>query len=141
MKLWLQGLIVSLAAVLAPIKAMMITSGALIFVDLITGVWAALKTGDKISSAKLRNTISKAVIYQLAIISGFICEKYLLDGALPVSKLIAGVIGMVELTSVLENANKIFGQNLFAVIVQQLGSSNLVGAKEAVKTVETPKKD
>jgi hypothetical protein len=139
MKTWLQGIIVSLAAVLAPIKAMMITAGVLIFVDLVTGIWAALKSGEKISSAKLRNTVSKAVIYQIAIISGFICEKYLLDGALPISKLIAGVIGMVEIKSVLENANKIFDKDIFASIVQQLGSSNLAGAKEAVKTAE--KKD
>ena len=117
-------LLILTAVILAPIKAAMFTIGFLIFLDLGTGVWAAKKRKESISSAALRRTVSKMVIYQMALISGFLIEQYLVEGSLPIAKVVAGFIGIVEFKSVLENSNVILGTNVFKLLIQKLGSKN-----------------
>jgi hypothetical protein len=124
MKEFLAKLSIAICAALAPIKMVMITVGVLILVDLITGIWAALKRGEKVSSAAMRRTISKMFIYQMSVICGFLLETYILSGSIPVSKIVAGVIGMVEFKSVLENSNVIVGDDVFTMILKKLGSDN-----------------
>lgn len=121
---YLKSLFIAILSVLAPIHSMIIVVGVLVILDLITGVWAAIKKGDKIKSARLRDSVSKLVIFQIAIIGGFLLETYLLDGLLPVSKLVAGTIGVVEATSLFENLNAIYGKNIFAIVIDKLGSNN-----------------
>ncbi len=113
-----------IVAVLAPIHAMLIVVGILIVADMVTGVWAAFKRGERVNSASLRRTISKFVIYNIAVISGFLLERYLLSDIFPVSKIVAGVIGLVEFTSIMENLGSISGQNVFKLIITKLGSQN-----------------
>lgn len=124
MKEWLNKLALASLAALAPIHAVMISVGVLIMVDLATGVWAAHKRGEKVSSAAMRRTISKIVVYQAAVITGFLLETYLLADIFPVSKLVAGVIGLVEFKSILENGNSILGEDIFKSIITKLGSDN-----------------
>jgi Bacteriophage holin family len=124
MKEWLDKLALASLAALAPIKMVMITVGILIMADLVTGIWAALKRGEKVSSAAMRRTVSKMFIYQLAVICGFMLETYILDGIVPVAKIVAGVIGMVEFKSILENSNHIVGGDLFKIVIAKLGSDN-----------------
>ena len=113
-----------IGAVLAPIKMVMITVGFLILADLITGIWAAIKRGEEINSSAMRRTISKMFVYQITVIGGFLLETYILSGSVPVSKIVAGVIGMVEFKSVLENSNVIVGDDVYAIILKKLGSDN-----------------
>lgn len=115
-------------AALAPVHAMMITVGVLIFLDLVTGIWASIKRGDKVTSAAMRRTISKILIYNIAVITGFLLEKYLIGGIVPASNLIAGTIGIIETISILENGNSILGDNIFSIVIAKLklklGSDN-----------------
>jgi hypothetical protein len=121
---FVKHLVAALIAVLAPAKALLISVGFLILADLVTGVWAAIKRKEAIKSSALRRTISKLVVYQIAVISGFLVETYMLENIFPVSKVVASVIGLVELKSILENANSILGQDLFKSVVARLGSEN-----------------
>lgn len=121
---FLEATLLSIIAVLAPIESIMLTTGVMIFIDLILGIIAAKKLGKLITSAALRRTVSKMLVYQLTLISAFICEKYLLDGILPIVKLVAAVIGAVELKSVFENADIINGGSVFKDLIKQLGSVN-----------------
>lgn len=130
---WLAKIAIAAIAALAPVHSVLISVGVLIVADLVTGVWAAHKLKQKISSAKLRNTVSKFFIYQTAVITAFILETYLLDGSLPVIKLVAGLIGAVEGLSIFENLNKISGNNLFKVLLEKLGSSNLPSQNDKQK--------
>jgi membrane glycosyltransferase len=123
-KEWLSNLGLSLLAVFAPIKTVLLTVAVLIAFDFITGIWAAKKRGDKITSAAMRRTVSKLLVYQLCVISGYLLEKNLLDSVVPVTKLIAGVIGIVETKSILENSQIITGMNIFKELIAKLGSSN-----------------
>lgn len=128
--------IISAASVFAPIKGIIITVGVVIVVDLITGILAAKKRGEKITSAGLRRSLSKALIYQTAILTGFLMEKYLLADIVPITKLVAGAIGSVEALSIFENLNKISDNNLFSKVIELLGSIN-----DKKKGSEEPPKD
>lgn len=129
MKEWIvKGLIV-LASILAPIKPMLIACGFLVVADMVTGMLAAKKRKESIQSAEMRRSLTKMLVYQVAIISAFVLEKYMLDGAMPVSKVVSGVIGMVEFKSVLENASTIAGQDIVKLVMDRLGSKNAKGLK------------
>lgn len=124
MKEWLEKIAVASLAALAPIHPVMISVGFLILADLVTGIWAATKRGQKISSAAMRRTVSKMFIYQMVVIGGFVLETYLLGGLFPVSNIVAGVIGLVEFKSMLENSNHIMGGDIFKIILKKIGSEN-----------------
>lgn len=124
MKEYVVGLLLSTVAIFAPIKALLLVTGLLIFSDLVTGILAARKKKKKITSAGLRRTVTKIAIYNTAIILGFLTEAYILDGFLPLSKIAAGLISVVELKSVLENLDAINGSSIFKTLIQKLGSVN-----------------
>lgn len=129
----LEAILISLLAVFAPIKGVLAVTGFLIAADLISGILAAKKRNEKINSAGLRRTLSKCLVYNLAVISGFLVETYMISELLPISKLIAGVIALVELKSILENLNTINGTDIFKTIINNLGSKNDAGKQEPPK--------
>jgi hypothetical protein len=124
MKSFLSNLLVSAAAALAPIKPVMVTVGILIISDLITGIWAARKRGESITSAALGRTVSKMVVYQTAVVTGFLLQRYLLADAMSVVNIVGGIIGMVEFKSFIENANYIVGGDIMKEVLKKLGSKN-----------------
>lgn len=111
-------------ALLAPIHSMMMAAGALIVADMITGIWAAKKRQEEIKSAGFRRTINKMLTFQIAIITGFIAEKWLLGGLLPISNIVAGVIGLTEIKSIIENLDTVYGSSIFQEILKKLQSKN-----------------
>lgn len=121
---WVKAVICTFGALIAPVKPLLIASLVMVVLDSVSGIMAAKKRGEKITSAGLRRTISKGLVYTVAILAAFVAEKYLLSELLPVSKLAAGAIGLVELKSCLENLNVVAGGNLFSAIVSKLGSKN-----------------
>lgn len=121
---WLKAFGLSMLAVVSPAKSLFIAALALTGMDLLSGVAAAVKRGERISSAGGRRTITKGLVYCLAILAAFVAEKFLLADLVPASKLVAGAIGCVELKSCLENLNTVAGGSLFKSIVDKLGSSN-----------------
>ncbi|NBV29725.1 hypothetical protein EBS02_12085 [bacterium] len=98
--------------------------GILIISDLITGIWAARKRGESITSAALGRTVSKMVVYQTAVVTGFLLQRYLLADAMPVVNIVGGIIGMVEFKSFIENANYIVGGDIMKEVLKKLGSKN-----------------
>ena len=121
---YLKSFLIAILAVFAPIKAVIIVTGVLVVADLITGLFAAHKRGEKITSAGLRRTVTKTAVYLSAVCLGFLVEKYMIDSMLPISKLVSGIIGIVELKSLMENLNVIYGSDLFKSIIEKLGSVN-----------------
>lgn len=121
---YLEAVTLALLAVFAPIKAAIIVAFALILVDLIVGIWAAKKRGEPITSAGLRRSVTKIVIYELAICTAFLGEQYLLGPSIPATKLVSALVGTVELKSILESLNEINGSPIFTTLVTKLGSKN-----------------
>lgn len=141
MKDYVVGLVISLTAVFAPIKELLVVCLVLIFVDLITGILSARKRGEKVNSAGLRRTVTKLLVYMTAICIGFLIEKYMLEGFIPVSKLASGLISVVEGKSIFENLDVINGHPVFKTLIQKLGSVNDVAKVETKKTTEKKKED
>lgn len=121
---WFKCVLLSVFSFVAPIKPLMIGSLVAVLFDTVTGVMAARKRGERISSAGLRRTISKGFVYSATILVGYVIQHTLMDDVLPVAKLIAGAIGAVELKSCLENASVVLGQPLFKALLGKLGSAN-----------------
>ncbi len=130
MKEWLLAICLSALAALAPIKAMLVTVGILIIMDALTGVYAAYKRKEKITSAVMRRTLSKMLVYQGVVVCGWLLELNILEHLMPVAKIVAGAIGIVEFKSILENANSIVGVNIFQSVIDKLGSDNDKKPKE-----------
>lgn len=124
MKEFLNKAMIAILAVFAPAQPVLITVGFLILSDSITGIWAAKVRGEPITSAKLRNSISKSIIYMIAVLSAFAIETTILSGIIPIMKIVAGMIAMTELISILENGNTIVGGNIFRALIAKLGSEN-----------------
>jgi phage-related holin len=119
---------------LSPIKSALVALLALIAVDFVTGIWAARKRGEAITSRGMRQTVSKITAYLLGVILAFIVEKYLMDGAIPLVHLVSGFAGMGELKSIFENLNAITGINLVASLITQFS-----GVKPNVPPSNDPK--
>lgn len=117
MKHLIENLAIALLAIFAPIQAALLTVVALIFIDLITGMIAARKRGEQISSSGIKRTIGKIFLYEIAIMAAFLCQQYLTGEIFPVSKIVAGLIGVVELKSILENLGGVGEGSVFKAIL------------------------
>lgn len=126
MKHFLYNLFLSLVAVFSPITPLILTVGFLIALDFFVGIYRAFKLKEPISSRKMGNTISKMLLYQCTILSLYVFEVYILDSALPITKIGAGLISIVEIKSLDENIQKITGISVYDRIVKVLkrGVSN-----------------
>lgn len=123
--MWLKALALSALAVLAPVQTVLLSVLVLVLLDSVTGVLAARKRNERITSAGLRRTISKLLVFEIVLISGHLLQTYLVpDLGFPVVGLLAAAIAFVEFRSVLENADVITGQNIFGSIIRRLGSKN-----------------
>lgn len=120
---WMKALVLASLSVFLPIKPLMLATLFLVLADTVTGVWAAKKLGQVITSAKLRRCVSKSLVYTLALLVTHVAGTYLLDTDFT-AKVMAGALGLVELKSVLENMNKITGGDIFAGVLAKLGSKN-----------------
>lgn len=124
MKVWILNVLAGVAAVLAPIKMVMVAVGFLIMSDLITGIMAAKKRGEPISSARMRDVVTKMFVYQLAVVSAFFLGYYLLDGTIIIAKVTGAAIALVEMKSVAENVKTVTGVDLMEILKDKLGSKN-----------------
>jgi hypothetical protein len=131
MTTWIKAILVSLLAFIAPIQPLLIAVGILVGADLITGIIRAFKAGENITSVRMKRTVYKMVVYQVAVLSGFAMEL-LTPGLLPVAKLVAGVIGLVEIKSVLENVSAVTGTS-FKGVLRQLVDGNKGEPKDESK--------
>ena len=120
LKKLLLELLLSILAILAPVKAVMMTVGVLIVADFVFGIWAAKKRGEAITSRKMGASISKALVYQVAVITAFLVERYLMEGFMPVTKIVSSMIGIVEIKSLYENCGEILGQPVFRAIYEKI---------------------
>jgi hypothetical protein len=137
---WLIGATLSILGVFAPIKELIVVTIVLILVDLVTGILAARKKQQQISSAGIRRTFTKFTVYLTGICIGWLVEHYMLEGFIPVSKIAAGLISIIEAKSVFENLDVINGNPIFTALIKKLGSVNDMD-KEAEKTIEETKEE
>ena len=110
----------------------------LVVTDLFTGIWAAKKRGEKVTSWGMRKTVSKLLAYEIAIVLAFVMESALVP-ALPVVKAVAGFIGAIEFKSGMENLSRILGVDLLVAVKGIIQGTKLNEEKADVEdTSKTP---
>jgi hypothetical protein len=107
-------------ALLAPLAAVLIATVVITVIDMILGVWAAMKRKEPITSRKLRRTIVKVFVYQSAIVLAYVVGHYMAGDLFPLARIISIAIGMVELKSCLENLNSISGADVLRAAIDKL---------------------
>ena len=108
-------------AVFLPIKELMLTIGFLVGADMIVGIWKALKLKQRIRSRRMSDTITKLLLYQIAIMSGFLIESFIISELIPITKLVATVIAVIEFKSIIESIESVTGKDLWSKIKAIVG--------------------
>ena len=119
---FLKTLLVAAIAVFAPIQGVITTVLVLTMIDLITGLCAARKRQEKITSRGLRRTVAKILVYEIACACAFLTQLYLTGPLLPCLSLLTTLIGVVELKSILENLDTCYGESIFKAVISGLMS-------------------
>jgi fumarate reductase subunit D len=118
MKQYITPLLASLVAVFTPVLPTLLTVGFLIALDFIVGIYRAFKLGEEITSRKMGNTISKMLLYNITILSLWVFEKYILQDAIPITKIGAALISITELKSIDESVEKLTGLGIWKKLVR-----------------------
>lgn len=115
---------VAVIGALAPIHAALATVLGLIIVDLVSGIAAAVRLQQPVTSNKLKKTVIKLLVYELSIVLAYVVGTYLTGPSVPVLQVVTSVIGLTELRSILENLRSITGYDVFDVILQRVSANN-----------------
>jgi len=106
-----------IASFFIPIQDFLLFTVAVVFADTITGIKAAKKEGQKISSKGLYRTTEKIVVYFVAILI-FEGAKNTFSIPFPITYMVAMMISATELFSVAENIKRITGVELGTLILR-----------------------
>lgn len=98
-----------------PIYAAMIAVLILIMIDTITGIIAARRSKETITSKKFGGVVTKFVIYQTLIIAANLCELYLFP-LLPFLKISLAFLAITEFGSIGENFQKATGYSILRYV-------------------------
>lgn len=112
LKAYLSALLLSIIGIFSPVVPLMLTVGFLIAVDFIFAVYKAWRKKEQITSRKMYNSVPKIFIYNLMIISVFLLEKYIICSGIPLEKVAATAIGLVETKSIMESFKSLTGIDL-----------------------------
>lgn len=115
-----------MAAFVAPLHQVFGAMVGLITIDFITGVYAAYRNREKISSRKLANTLSKFFIYNLYVLAAWLVS--LIVDVIPWLQIVGGYVAVVELKSINENFFKIYGLNFWNVFKRFLQRRDVADA-------------
>jgi phage-related holin len=105
-------------AYFTPIAEMVHVMLIFLALDMISGIWASVKAGQKIKSHKLRQTVYKFLWYTIAVMTSWMMEKTFNLSLLNLACVTAGFICFVELKSIFENITRITGDPVFMRILK-----------------------
>jgi len=138
----LHPFLLSIMAFFMPIVPLIFLVGMFILGDTIVGIWAAIKRSEKITSRKLGNVVPKMLLYQGAIIFGYMMDvwllaeftNYIFSVDMLITKLIAMTLIFIESLSLIENIESITGKNIFQRFKQMITRAAKI--KEHIKDLE-----
>ena len=105
--------LVSFFSILTPIKPISLTLVGLIIADFLFGIYRAKKKGEEITSRKMSRSVAKILFYNIVILLLYYTNIYIFETGLPLEKLGAGLICLVEMRSIDESWQIIFGYSLW----------------------------
>ena len=92
----------------------------LLIVDMITGIWKALKVGEPITAAKIGLTVTKMVLYMFGIVCAYVVQHNIALEAIKVMLIFSTLISVREFKSIIENIEVITGAKIWQFIVNQI---------------------
>jgi hypothetical protein len=119
-----------LGAFFLELRETLLSIGFLIIADSLTGVWYAWKEGTRIegsiwkgwkhvTSRKAARILIKLFIYPLVLIVAKVGEDYLTP-AIPWISVTSGILAVIEIKSIFENAGNILGYNVWKKVAEKL---------------------
>lgn len=112
--------ILAILLIFLPIKPVLLTILTLISIDLVSGILAARKRKEPITSSGLKRTTVKLAVYELVVLMAYLVEQYLTGSLIPIVKIMAGYIGITELKSCMENLEDITGVPILKALIDKL---------------------
>jgi len=76
------NVVLPIAIFFAPVKGILITVGAFIILDTISGIWKSKVNKIPITSRAMSGVISKMVLYQLTVLTTYLLDYYILGDIL-----------------------------------------------------------
>lgn len=104
---FLSGMVIFAIGLFYPVISLIYFAGFLIFLDLVTGIWAAMKRGESFNSKKLSRSWAKILLYPLGIILSYFSEFLLPE--IPFIKGCTFLLIVIEGKSLEENFSEILG--------------------------------
>ena len=105
---------------LMPVHSMVLVMLFMVIVDFITGIWKSLKSGERIQSKRMAETVEKMVLYMIGIIVSFVLEKQIGIDGLRVVWVFVTIINTREYLSIVENIETITGTKILINISKYL---------------------
>lgn len=117
-------IIIGILSFLLPVKGMVFAVGFLIFADTFTGMYAAAKRKEKITSTRMSDIIPKSIGYLIFIIAAFVMQ-YITGDTIPLMSIASGIVGSIEFYSIVENVSSITKTDLVARIKEVFKRKNI----------------
>ncbi len=128
--------LIAAMAVLLPVVPMVSTVMFLVIVDMVFAIYRQFKENpSKITSRKMSCTITKLLTYTLTIIGVFFLQTYIVGDTLPITKITAALISLVEIKSIDETFKSLNGYSIWYKVSSLLkrGTST---TKDIIEEVE-----
>ena len=116
----LDFLFAAVLGVLAPVAPIIYTLTFVIVCDFIFGIYRAYKCKEQITSRKMAQSLPKLFLYNAIIIALFLVDKYVMNTGIGLEKVGATLMLLVEMKSVDESFNTIFGYSLWSKMVDMI---------------------
>lgn len=117
-KIWAY-MITGILGFMEPLWVLLLWFFIFVACDTITGVSAAIKNREIISSHKLQRTIKKLLMYSMTIVLVHAIDMYMMTIVdLGLAKICSSIICGIELYSIFENCYKITGNRVFKILTQ-----------------------
>jgi hypothetical protein len=147
LKIKLSSFFAIISAFLLPIKFIMLTVGFAIAADTLIGLYRAKKKGEKITSRKLSQVISKMVLYEGAVVLFFCIEQFILADfiilftgiPLFLTKVVGALLVFIEVQSINESLESISGKGIWIRVKEMIRRAKDV--KEDIEDLKSDKKE
>lgn len=133
-----------IGAFLLPIKPLIVLVLTMIVLDTFSGIWKAKKIKEPITSSKLSRIVTKTILYVTCLIMVYALEEYILAEFVSVissiehtlTKLVALFLCTIEVVSLNENVQAVYGVNFFGLFKKYL-----IGLKQVNQDIKDIKED
>lgn len=123
----IQALFIGAVAYFNPIASVIYLVLIITGLDLFFGIWASVKIGGwkSIQSHIMGRSIIKILAYLTAVLVSFACGQVLLGEGVTIAKLVAGVVILVETSSLFESLGKITNRSSLFLAMYDLLKTKL----------------